>query len=469
VTVAGIIADGLARAGAVRVFAAPDASPVLLDAIRARGLRVVEAAGATAACLMAAVTGELTDAPGVALVSLAAGVTAVVDGAAHATRDRAPVIVVSDGAAVPSLLAPVVKANAIAEPSSAGHWIAHAAQAAMADPRGAVHLAVASDAAALPAVPIAASFRRPPVPPPDAGALDALAEAIGRATRPLLVAGLEATPADAPWFRALAESLPAPVLTTPKGKGVLPDPHPLALGVLEPQHPALAQADLLVMFGVDPIETTPAVWPSGIAIARVGRAPEPAPVAVAGEIAIVIEELAERLRDRARADWDVAALDRIKRGRAARPATVLSRRRVVEVVREMTPAGTVLTLDVPLAHAWQSVAPRECLVPNGAATLGFALPAALAAALARDDRRVVAVGAASGFVAMAAEWQTARGVGVPVVAVALNQGGGADVAGVARAAGALTLTATDEPTLRGAFDRSWQRGVLALVDVHVAA
>src|SRR5438552_418350 len=102
---------------------------------------------------MAAVTAELIDAPGVALVSLADGLAPVVDGAAHATRDRAAVIVISDGAADSRLLEPVVKASAVADGASAGHWIAHAAQAAMADPRGAVHLAVPPGVADAPAVP----------------------------------------------------------------------------------------------------------------------------------------------------------------------------------------------------------------------------------------------------------------------------------------------------------------------------
>jgi acetolactate synthase-1/2/3 large subunit len=191
-------------------------------------------------------------------------------------------------------------------------------------------------------------------------------------------------------------------------------------------------------------------------------------VTVTGDIALVIEELAPRLRDRARADWDVAALDRIKRALTARSVAGLTRRRVVEAVREMTPAGTVLTLDVPLAHAWQSVAPRECLVPNGVATPGFALPAAVAAALARDDRRVVAVGAASGFAAMAAEWKTALRTGAPVVALALNHDGATELTAEAGAAGVAIFTATDEPSLRAVFDRAWRGIAPALVDVHVS-
>src|SRR5439155_1708208 len=308
----------------------------------------------------------------------AGGLAPVLDGAAHATRDRAAVIVISDGAADSRLIEPVVKATVVADPASAGHWIAHAAQLCMADPRGAVHLVVPAGVAEAPALPVVTACRRAPVPAPAADALDALADSIARAARPVLVAGLETGPDDAKWLRALAESVPAPVLTTPKGKGALPDPHPLVLGLLAAEHPLLAQSDLLIVVGVDPVEVSPGVWPAGVPLARVGRAPGNG---VVGEIALVIEELAPRLRGRARADWDVAALDRLKRGLgAAAPGPGLARRRVVEIARELTTAGTRLALDVPLAAAWQSVAPRECLVPNGVATLGFGLPAALAVA-----------------------------------------------------------------------------------------
>jgi acetolactate synthase-1/2/3 large subunit len=296
--------------------------------------------------------------------------------------------------------------------------------------------------------------------------LDAVADAIARASRPVLVAGLEVTADEAKWVRALAESLPAPVLTTPKGKGALPDPHPLALGLLSADHPLLAQSDLLIGLGVDSVELTPRVWPAAVPSVRVARGPQEH--AVVADIALVLEELAPRLRGRMRADWDVAALDRLKRARtASAPRPGLARRRVVELAREMTPAGTILALDVPLADAWASVAPRECLVPNGVATLGFALPAALAAALAREASRVIAIGAAAGFEAMADEWKTAARLGVAIVAVALNQGGSSDVLSAARAAGVQTLSASDEAGFRVAFERAWRSKAPALIDARV--
>ena len=311
----------------------------------------------------------------------------------------------------------------------------------------------------------------PTAPPPPT--LDTFADAIVAATRPVLVTGLEVTEGDAKWVRALAETLPAPVLTTPKGKGAVPDPHPLALGLLRPGHPLAARADLLVALGVDPVELIPGAWPPGVSTVHVSAAAagemlyRPV-VEVIAEIGLVIEELAPRLRGRTGADWDVAELDRMKRalGVAAAGGPGLTRRRIVTMVREATPAGTMATLDLPLADAWQSVAPRELLIPNGVATAGFALPAAVAAALARDDRRIVAIGAASGIVAMRAELFTAARLDLPVVVVALDQEG-TMMTESAMAAGLAAWTATDEAGFRVALERAWSVRRPALVVARV--
>ena len=93
-----------------------------------------------------------------------------------------------------------------------------------------------------------------------------------RATRPILITGLECGPDDAKWLRAFAETLPAPVLATPKGRGVLAEPHPLALGLLAASHPLLARADLILLVGVDPSELPPGLLSTTTPVARIGRA-----------------------------------------------------------------------------------------------------------------------------------------------------------------------------------------------------
>ncbi|HXU91244.1 MAG TPA: thiamine pyrophosphate-dependent enzyme, partial [Methylomirabilota bacterium] len=121
-------------------------------------------------------------------------------------------------------------------------------------------------------------------------------------------------------------------------------------------------------------------------------------------------------------------------------------------------------LDAPLAEAWQSVAPRELLIPNGVATTGFALPAALAAALARDDVRVVAMGAASGVAAMVGELATMTRLGLPVVVVAFDQDGtAAAMTEAAREAGVVTALAWSAEAFGACFTHAWTAARPALI------
>jgi acetolactate synthase-1/2/3 large subunit len=334
-------------------------------------------------------------------------------------------IVVTESGADAGLLAPVVKASVVVEPASAAHWIAHAAHLSMADPRGPVHLVVAPAVASAPALAVATSVRPAPLPAQTAESLEALGATLDTATRPLLVTGLECGPDDARWLRAFAETLPAPVLATAKGKGALADPHPLALGALVSSHPALPRADLLLLVGVDAGELPPGLLPAGARVARIGRSPWPGGGLVAealGDLALVIEELAPRVRARQAADWDVAELDRVKRA-VTRTAATTPAGRIVALAREATPAGTLVTADVPSLAAWQAVAPREALTPLGMSIPGYAVAAAVAAQLAAPDRRVVAFTTTAGFEAGEAAWALAVERGLPIIGVILTGGG----------------------------------------------
>lgn len=370
-TAADVVADGLRRAGAPRVFVADEADTTLAQAVSAAGLAPIPVHRAASACVMAAVTGRLGDAPGVALV---AGDDAAMSRAlASAMRDRAPMIVLASRE--PTGTTPT-KTSVVVSGDSAAHWVAHAAQAAMTPPAGCVWLVVPPDVVARAALPVATAAR-PVVTPLERDEVETIARDVAAAARPLVVAGRECrAPATAGWLRAFAEALPAPVLVTPAARGALPDPHPLCLGALRADATILRRADLVVALGVDDDEleaTRPSVT---------------VPVLRIGQVAAVLEELAPRLRARARADWDVAELDRLRRA-LPRPVVDPALGALVTRLREATPAGTAAVFARPLEAAsllWQAVRPGEVLVEDAA------LPAALALALARPDGAVLAFG-----------------------------------------------------------------------------
>ena len=83
---------------------------------------------------------------------------------------------------------------------------------------------------------------------------------IERSHRPAIVAGLGLEP-ERPYelLRRLAEAAGAPVISTPKGKGSLPDDHPLAGGTIgmtrsDPAYKILDEADCILAVGFDAVE-----------------------------------------------------------------------------------------------------------------------------------------------------------------------------------------------------------------------
>lgn len=137
-----------------------------------------------------------------------------------------------------------------------------------------------------------------------------------------MIAGRQCrSPEDAEWLRALAEALPAPVLTTRKAQGVLPEAHPLSLGTFtgrDKDNAVLGLADLIVTFGLDPDELDPGLWPYAAVVAHLSRTPHSdypfTPlVEVMGDLSLILEELAPRLRGKTQVNWDMVQIDRLKR------------------------------------------------------------------------------------------------------------------------------------------------------------
>jgi acetolactate synthase I/II/III large subunit len=477
-TVAAVVVDGLRRAGTPRLFAVTgsEAHP-LCGAACAAELPLTLASTEAAACIMAAVAGDLVEAPGAALIeSPGAAAIAAVE---RAAVDRAPLVVLTERHPHAMLAA---KASLGVTPESAAHWIAHASRLAGTEPRGPVHLDAAPDALRRPALPVAASCRPDPLPPADLHALDAAARLLADASRPLLLAGLHCrSAAGQPWVRALVEALPAPMLVTLRAKGALPDPHPLMLGVLGIEsidERLLKLADLVVTLGLDACEAVPGPWRSTVRVLAIGppqTGGDPAPaVEVAGEIGVVLEELAPRLQHRDRADWDVAELDRLKRARsAARRGGDAARatRDIVRLAREALPAGTIAAVDAgsyraDVAEAWHAVAPRELLASGGRDPGGFALPAAIAAHLVHPDRRVICFTGADELPATAGELDTARRLDAPVIVVVfVGPPAANDVIRIAERARLAAFSAEGAGRFGEALSRAMHTGGPALIAV----
>jgi acetolactate synthase-1/2/3 large subunit len=460
----------MARSGTPRMFGlAGAADSPLLVAARERGLAVVQAHTVTAACAMAAVTADLTDAPGIVVLDTPA-VPVAVSGLGRCTVDGSPVILVTPpsqpSAREAAALAAITKAVIPLAPELAGRWIAHAVHLAFSVPRGPVAIELSPAVATASAIPITTALRPAALPPPEPSVLDEAAHVLSSAARPVVLVGMLARSADAAgWLRAFAEATPAPVLSSPRAKGVLPDPHPLALGLCgrgPVARAVLARADLVVAVGLDPIEAAQTVWDPRKAVLHVGPsaagdAPYRALADVIGDIGLIFAELAPRLRDRPRADWDVAELDRLKRLLVGSEGHGELPERFVRLARDATPPGTIAVADGTVrdacARAWHAVAPGEFLAPNDSSVTGFGIPAALAALLIHPERHVVCFTDTAGFTETVAELDIASGLELPAIVVVWTD----DAAGVeagARALGIASVAARDEAAFGWAIERA---------------
>ena len=434
------VARGLADAGTRVVYGVPGGGNnlELVGACEEAGLRFVLAHCETAAAIMGSVAGELSGAPGACLVTRGPGAASAVNGVAQALLDRAPLAIVTDAVSwsdrsrVPhqrldqhALFAPVSKWSGTIGAADADDAVAAALAFALDAPPGPVHLDFVPDAPRSGSPP-AAPVRR-------TGDVADAKRLLAASRRPVFALGVGARAAVAP-LRELLAGRPWPVLTTYKAKGAIPETWDNAAGLLTGatvEAPVLAAADLIVAVGLDPVELIPAPWQYDAPVLSLTAWPlhDPyfaADVELVGPLDELIELVGESLHD----GFDGTAPGRETRLAAqARlvdaPAGGIGSQHVVLAARAAAPSGTIATIDAG-AHMlaamplWEVEELDEALISSGLATMGFSLPAAIAASVERPERRVVCFTGDGGLGMTLAELETLSRLGTTVLVVVMN-------------------------------------------------
>ena len=455
-TVADQIAERLRSAGVRHAFGIPSGQVLaIIEAMRRAGIEFVLVSHEGAAGFMADVTGRLTGVPGVAVATVGPGATNLTTGIGNALLDRSPALAITGQ--VPTaqldrrvqmrvdhqaLLRPLTKASYQLSPGGVGEIVDEAIAVAAAEPPGPVHLDLPEDVAIAPAdSPGAAGPRaRPGTETPLAreADLERVMDHLRRARRPVAALGFSLYRTQALGeLRRFLEANHLPFVTTNMAKGLVPEDHPLWLGVLGRVRRAtieayLAQTDLVVGIGYDPVEICYEEWLPPVPLVHVDCEPADVDSTVRVEHQ-AIGELGDSVRRLAGmapghnewVDADLAAF----RARLEASIRLLGEGfqpwEALDAMRAVFPRDGLLTCDVGahthlVATQWRVTEPGTLLVSNGWSSMGYAIPAALAAKLACPERPVAAVMGDGCFLMMAGEMATAARLGLPIPFVVLN-------------------------------------------------
>jgi acetolactate synthase-1/2/3 large subunit len=450
---ADLIVATLKAAGISHGFGIPSGNVLpLMEAMRRGSIAFVLTAHEGSAGFAADVTGRLTGAPGLAIATLGPGATNLATGVGSAFLDRSPMIAITCNLNTDqlgrriqmwidhhALFRPITKATLRLEPGRIAESVSAAVALALSEPMGPVHLDLPEDVALAPATET--------VPPrPErialAQAADAdvarAAELIAAAKRPVAVIGASATRVTDPsLLRKLVERHGLPFATTLMAKGLIDEDHRLSLGCIERgcrqiQRKLLHSADLIVGIGYDTIEVEYEAWIGDVPLVQIDiEQPDIAPSVklvhrVIGNLDASLSHLTTVSPATNRWTAQTLADHRRTFQQALRPKTnSFSAHAAIDAVRRALPRDGVLSFDVgahthQIGSQWSAHAPRTFLITNGWSSMGFGLPGAIAAKLARPDLPVVCLIGDGCFQMTCGEVASAKRLGLTLPIVVLD-------------------------------------------------
>lgn len=454
-TNADLIVRMLRDAGATHAFGIPSGNVLpLLDALRRGGITFVLTAHEGSAAFAADVTGRLTGAPGVCLGTMGPGATNLATGVGCASLDRSPLVAITCN--VPThqlgrrvqmaidhhaLFRPITKATCPLRIGRVAVTVHDLLGIALSEPHGPVHMDLPEDVslAAATETPIEGIERRPIGVAPEE-AIARLDELLREARRPVAVIGASARRmAHADRLRAFVERQQIPFATTTMAKGMIDEDHPLSIGCIERarrqiQRQFLRSADLVVGIGYDVVEVEYEQWIGSVPLASVDIEAVDADesVTIAHQVVGDLDSSLERLLKfpPIQNNWppDAARLQKQTFQAALRPTCAgFAPWQALDIARAGLPRDGILAFDVgahthQIASQWDAHAPGDFLVTNGWSSMGFGIPAAIAAKLARPEKPVLCVVGDGCFQMTCGEVAVAQRLGLTLPILVLDDG-----------------------------------------------
>jgi len=334
------------------------------------------------------------------------------------------------------IFSPVSKWAAQVAPDTVSAVMRKALRTAMAERPGPVHLTMHADVVGAQATD--SEVLLPPLRARQSmqvfGDADA-AKRLKSARRPVVLAGISALRANAAAALArFAETIGCPVVVSPMAKGVMPEDHPLYAGTLDMAchrhvREFLSGADLLLCVGFDAVELIKP-WTLAVPALHIDSTPNtdqiyPAEIELVGPVAGILEALASACGSLAR--WSEAQVAAHREGLkkayyAGRVPGRLNPTDVIDVVRAAMPREAIASTDVGshkllVGQGWTTYEPRAMLMTNGLSSMGYSLPAGIAAKLVHPGRAAVSFVGDGGFAMVQGELGLASALKLDLVVV----------------------------------------------------
>lgn len=460
---ADLIVECLVNEGVEVVFGIPGEENIpLLEAIERNGnIRFVLTRHEQGAGFMAATYAHITGKPGVCLATLGPGALNLTLPVAQANASTTPLVAICAQGNVSrlykeshqiidlvSLFQPITQwSSMMLAPSTAPEMVRKAFSIAQRKRPGATCLVIPEDISEM-SVPEDAKplpLPRPLhiLPAPDT--IDEAAKIISQAKTPIILAGNGVARSHSQdQLRAFAEQLNVPVATTFEGKGVFPDNHPNALGVVGFMHRdyenfAFDTADLIIAVGFsiqqfDPKKINPNIDKTIIHINTFVEdtdAHYPTALNIMADIGQTLKTLTNVLKDR-NITFDVThpkirqmITDELHSSENDN-SIPMKPQRVVYDTRRAVPEGTKVLVDTGALKMWMArlyptMHPNTCIIDNSLSTMAWTLPGAVGASFIKDNsgkintKPVLAVMGDGSFMMNVQEIETAVRVGSRMV------------------------------------------------------
>ncbi|WP_083270570.1 acetolactate synthase large subunit [Bacillus marinisedimentorum] len=452
---AELMVKNLEAEGIEYIFGVPGEENIdFMDALLASDMKFVTTRHETGAAYMAGTMGRLTGKPGVSLATLGPGATNMMTGVANSNMDLSPMIAITGQADLErqykgihshqvydlkEMYNTVTKWNtSVDDPEIIPGVVRKAYHLATAEKPGATHIVLPEDIADMDVEYKELPKMNHHTSEASDSTIKEAADLIKNAKQPLIMAGNGVTRGGASEdLQALAEKLQVHVTHTFMGKGALPYTHDLSLltsglGGKDYINCGFEHADLIIAVGYDMVEYPPKNWnpEADTPVLHIDTeeaetdAHYPVKLNVVGDISANLRKLAETADKRSEKNEHYAELrkkilDEIE-DYANDDSFPIKPQRIISDLRSVLGEDDILLSDTGahkmwIARMYHCYKPNTCLISNGLASMGIALPGAIGAKLAKPDSKVVAVAGDGAFLMTGEELETAVRLELPLV------------------------------------------------------